>query len=73
MAVHSPSGVQHQPCGVMSHTEKVITRNILAAGQSHNTSEINNRRTTFIPHPQEESHRQSMYFVVIEEEGLKSC
>ena len=45
---------------------------VLAAGQGHNTSEVDDRRTAFIPHPQEELHCQRMHFVVIEEERLES-
>jgi hypothetical protein len=43
MAAHSPSGVQPQPYEFVSCMEKVMTRNILAAGQSYNTSEVNDR------------------------------
>ena len=46
-------------------------RDILAAGQSYNTSEVDDRRATFIPHPQEKLHRQSMDFGIIEEERLE--
>lgn len=45
--------------------------NVLATGQGHDASEVDHRRTAFIPHPQEELHRQRMHLVVIEEERLE--